>query len=366
MPVDLAGDPVGWYASNRSLYEAFTNEIYEIIRKLLADAGMNPQTIQRRTKDLESFRDKLPRVDYDPKQMQDLSAIRIILYVKGDIEQVVEILRSAFDIDETRSIDKARELGIDRVGYRSVHIVASLLDERLKLSENRKFSGLFFEVQVTTVLAHAWAEIEHDRSYKFSGKLPGELQRRFRLLAGALEMMDNEAWSIASEVDKYSKDVTTKTKMGKLDEVEINSTSLMQYMKEKFGDVPSVVQSFGPKGSDLSLELIEELNSMNMKTLADLDKIIPSNLKEEIQRTQHDLNFLGLIRDILTIFDARKFYEKAWKSSHYHMLSREGARFLKIFGVNLELISRYVKIYDKAPKGVRYLTDEEIKQLTKK
>ena len=37
---------------------------------------------------------------------------------------------------------------------------------RLQLSEYRRFADLKIEIQVTTILRHAWAEIEHDLVYK--------------------------------------------------------------------------------------------------------------------------------------------------------------------------------------------------------
>lgn len=47
-----------------------------------------------------------------------------------------------------------------------------------------RYEGLYCEVQIRSLLQHAWAEIEHDRNYKFSGILPKEL--RTSGLRGAL------------------------------------------------------------------------------------------------------------------------------------------------------------------------------------
>jgi putative GTP pyrophosphokinase len=103
-------------------------------------------------------------------------------------------------------------------------------------------------------LQHAWAEIEHDRNYKFSGILPKGIQRRFNLLAGTLELVDNEFEQISEEIEKYSQEVSAKTKIGELN-IPINSTSLTQYMTEKFEAVPLVGKTF----ADLSSQVIEEL-----------------------------------------------------------------------------------------------------------
>jgi ppGpp synthetase/RelA/SpoT-type nucleotidyltranferase len=90
------------------------------------------------------------------------------------------------------------------------------------------------------VLQHACAEIEHDRNYKFSGVLPTLLQRRLYSLAGLLEIVDREFVALASEVDRYSEEVAQKTKSGDLD-IEVNTTSLMQFLPSKSPSLKDIV-----------------------------------------------------------------------------------------------------------------------------
>ena len=49
--------------------------------------------------------------------------------------------------------------------YFAIHYLVSLTDERLNLPEYRKFSGLRCEIQLQTILNHAWAETTHDIVY---------------------------------------------------------------------------------------------------------------------------------------------------------------------------------------------------------
>jgi ppGpp synthetase/RelA/SpoT-type nucleotidyltranferase len=65
--------------------------------------------------------------------------------------------------------DKSRNLGTNRIGYRTIHLVVSLSNTRTILPEYSEFDDLKFEIQLRTILEHAWAEIEHDRNYKFKG-----------------------------------------------------------------------------------------------------------------------------------------------------------------------------------------------------
>ncbi len=76
-----------------------------------------------------------------------------------------------------------------RFGYASRHLLVSTDPER-RAYEPRAPR----QVQVRTVLQHAWAEFEHDIRYK--GTIPEEhvpdLDRRFTLAAGLLELADRE------------------------------------------------------------------------------------------------------------------------------------------------------------------------------
>ncbi len=50
----------------------------------------------------------------------------------------------------------------------------------------------WFEIQIRSILEHAWAEIEHQIVYKSGVAYPKAVLRRFAALAGSLELLDNE------------------------------------------------------------------------------------------------------------------------------------------------------------------------------
>lgn len=67
--------------------------------------------------------------------------------------------------------------------------------------------------------------------------MPDNIKRRFFLLAGVLELADREFQAISEDIDKYAESVGELTQNGKLDEVPINSTSVIEYMLIKFNGV---------------------------------------------------------------------------------------------------------------------------------
>jgi hypothetical protein len=66
-----------------------------------------------------------------------------------------------------------------------------LLSKERIFTENREFEGLKIEIQIRSLLQHTWAEIEH-AYYKAERSLPASIRRRVSLLAGQLELADNE------------------------------------------------------------------------------------------------------------------------------------------------------------------------------
>ncbi|MFN2339712.1 MAG: GTP pyrophosphokinase family protein [Halanaerobium sp.] len=196
---------VKWYQNQRHNYSDLRAEVEVILREALNENEMIFHRIESRVKTAESFREKASRNKYnDPiNEITDLTGIRIITLFEKEIHQISDIIKGLFKIDYSRSEDKADLLDADKMGYKSIHYIAELSQEKISETELESFAGLKFEIQIRSILQHAWAEIEHDRNYKFKGELPKRLQRRFYALAGMLEIADREFNTLAEEVEKF-------------------------------------------------------------------------------------------------------------------------------------------------------------------
>lgn len=331
-----------WYILNRPIYKTLANKIENIISEILDINTLSYHIITSRSKTIESFKEKINNEKYDDpiNQITDLAGIRIITYVEDEVRDVCKLITETFEIDKENSSDKGLELGIDKVGYKSVHYIAKLKNERLLLPEYQSFKDRYFEIQVRTILQHAWAEIEHDRNYKFSGKLPDEITRRFKLLAGLLEISDREFNNIAKEIDNTSKKVEEGTKSGNLN-FKINSTSLKQYLETKF---KSIENTFTIQ-YNITETLIEELEKYGIKTLEELDKIIPDDLIDQLIKNKellgNTLRGNGILRFIMIINDSKKYFSKSWN---------KGWKVWSV-GQDFDKLSKYYKIdWDKIEK----------------
>jgi ppGpp synthetase/RelA/SpoT-type nucleotidyltranferase len=324
-----------WYRQERPLYEAFANKLKNLTQEILDNQKINYWMVQARAKSLESFEEKMRRKSYtNPEEMEDLTGIRIIGYVLSDVDIISEILSDNFDIDNEKAEDKSDTLGTNKVGYRSRHFIATLSKPRISLPEFKKFDGISFEIQVRTVLQHAWAEIEHDRNYKYSGILPKEIQREFNLLAGLLEITDGHFDKLSEKIEEYSNEVSERTKAGEFD-IFINSTSVNKYLAEKLGD--SINTNLVKAQSE---HMIEELISMEIKKLSDLNRIMPKNIKEVTNRNPGQ-NSLSIIRLILIATNPKKYFNEAWKK-HFSLFDEGFLKALSELGMSTENLRRQI------------------------
>lgn len=309
-------DAIDWYIKNKDTYYKLAKKVESIILEILSLENLSHHIVNSRAKDVDSFKKKVETDKYhDPiNQVTDLAGIRIITYVEDEVGAISKVIEETFDVDSENSLDKSKELGIDKVGYKSIHYVAKIKSDRLKLPEYKIFKNMRFEIQIRTILQHAWAEIEHDRNYKFSGKLPNEISRRFKLLAGTLEILDREFNNISKEIDIISNEVKEGTIKGHLD-FDINSTSLKQYLETKF-------QILWDRGFEYNLEvsehLLDEIRLFGISNLKELDNIIPQDFAIQIKDYESKemvITAFGLVRAAMIINNYKKYFDTCWRNN---------------------------------------------------
>lgn len=346
-------EAVSWYSGMRPTYEQLSKKVESILQEIISDQKIHIHAIYCRAKEIDSFTKKIEDPKYnDPiNQITDFSGIRIITYVESDLVLVCNLLEAHFEIDPENSIDKSKSLGIDKVGYRSIHYVCKLPKDRIRLPEYKKFDGLYFEIQVRTILQHGWAEIEHDKDYKFSGELPAYLKRRFKVLAGVLELADREFNQLAFEIDKYGASVSSDTKNGKLD-ILIDSTSIKSYLEIKF---TSLIRK-GLKAAffDESYEkrVLEELRIFGIITLKDLDDMIPVDFSEKVLQYErigsNDRHtYSGILRHTMMIVDIERYFNECWRNG-WISLEKDSFDLIKSYDVPIEY---YVKKFELIVRG---------------
>jgi ppGpp synthetase/RelA/SpoT-type nucleotidyltranferase len=199
-----AGDPapaaVAAYAADHEALVLAGAEAVELVTSVLDEAGINYLSVSGRTKSIASFAEKATRtldgvrLYTDPlREIGDQLGVRVITYVRDDVDAVADLLGDQVVVNDDR--DLGRETASEgRFGYASRHLQIALDAARESQPAYAHLRGRNVQVQIRTVLQHAWAEFEHDIRYK--GTVPVEhapdFDRRFTLAAGLLELADQE------------------------------------------------------------------------------------------------------------------------------------------------------------------------------
>jgi ppGpp synthetase/RelA/SpoT-type nucleotidyltranferase len=178
-----------------STYEAFAETVRFILEKafLSADNLPQPQSVQCRAKTIESVRRRLGeagKLDTETLELdrRDLAGARLIFYTNNNVDRFLAspLIRDNFEIEEDST--KIHHPTPENKGaqYRAVHYTVRLREDRIRLPEYVKFDGLRCEIQVQTILNHAWSETSHNILYKdglgdsYGGKAMQDIARRFK------------------------------------------------------------------------------------------------------------------------------------------------------------------------------------------
>lgn len=177
-----------------SIYEAFAKTVRFILKKALlaADNLPRPQSVQCRAKGIERLRRRLAeegKLDTQTLELdrRDLAGARLIFYTNNDVDRFLAspLIRDNFEIEEDSTRIHHPTPENKGVRYRAIHYTVRLREDRTRLPEYARFAGLRCEIQVQTILNHAWSETSHDILYKdklgdgYGGKAMKGIARRF-------------------------------------------------------------------------------------------------------------------------------------------------------------------------------------------
>lgn len=210
--------------------------------------------------------------------LHDMLGLRVITYFPEDVDGVARIVERLFEVDRARSSDKRALIDPDRFGYVSLHYVASISPERASLPEFASHASTAFEIQIRSILQHAWAEIEHDLGYKSPAAIPRDIRRRFSRLAGLLELADTEFGAIRNDLDRYIAALPTAISES-ADQLGIDKDSLLEFISK--GDLISQLDqqlanvlggTISGTASGWSSALAAEMQFWGLMTIADLEE----------------------------------------------------------------------------------------------
>jgi len=335
------------YSSLLSVYETFTMKIKDLVIDLMKTKKLKANVIESRTKDVESFANKIQRKSktyVDPlNEITDICGIRVIVNYQDEVDKIVEMIEEEFEVDKVNSIDKGSLLNPNEFGYRSVHYVVSLTHARKRLTEWKAYGDFKVEIQIRTILQHSWALISHSLQYKRENDVPQELKRKLFRLASLVELADDEFMSLRNEHVQLEKSIGEKTTENML-LLELNLITVEKYLEENkmINKLYSIAKSVGfdviveeeddryeYRNEEILSELLTYCEAVNIILIGDLNDFIKKwltnaeeylSILKNIDEEPWSVNvpfiiILLIVADYFNDPDILKLINKDWSSN---------------------------------------------------
>ena len=201
MPISeqIISGAVARYDRERDRYIKLAARIADLCRSNIVESNAIRAQITSRTKTVRSFEGKLRRfakrsdknfesIDDVFSQIGDFAGVRVATYRTEDEPQVASAIEKLFVGGDggTVEIDLKDKLNPPEAQfYRATHCQVFLPEDEL-VGDYLNLRGASCEVQICSMMAHVWNEIEHDIGYKPEGGGPGDAEKGLLAVLGHL------------------------------------------------------------------------------------------------------------------------------------------------------------------------------------
>ena len=257
------------YRENLPRFEEMAREIRAALQKTFDDAGLLLAGIESRVKTEKSLAGKLELKGSKYATLADITDIiglRVITFYIDDVDKVASAVERLFEVDWENSVDKRKVHEIDSFGYLSLHYICS-----------RPGFPYRFEIQMRTVLQHAWANMNHDTGYKSGVEVPRRYLRNLSRLAGMLELVDEQFSQIRSELTDYRRRVQALVASGNLDDAPLDGDTFRSFLDlDPFGQLNRRIAAVNQAEiQDAALmNFLPVFKAIGCHTLGDISRII--------------------------------------------------------------------------------------------
>ena len=271
------------------IYKRLQQIVMEKLQELVAQSGMEFNSMESRIKSEASLVGKLQRKGGKYASMMDITDIfgaRIITFYNEDVDRIASIAESLFDIDWPNSVDKRNMHQFDSFGYNSLHYVCQLPKEEYYDAQHPVLNEIRFELQMRTALQHVWSAIQHDIGYKSEIETPMEYHRSLSRLAGMLELADNEFSRIRNAVSDYRRRAQRLVRSGKIKEVPLDGDTFRSYLDlrpfDKLNRKIAAITQAELHEANL-MPYLGVLRHLRMNTLGDVERLMRDNFNDAYQ-----------------------------------------------------------------------------------
>ena len=260
-----------------------------LIKELLVNTPALVHVVTGRCKDTSSLWLKLCKKRYGQpaRQVTDIIAARVITYYKDDVDVIVKALSSALEVDTHRSVNKREELEAVEFGYASMHLIVRTKGSWSTSPRYWALRDKWFEIQVRSILEHAWAEIEHEVVYKSGIDFPASIMRRFARMAGAIEMLEEEFVALRNQQKILVESYKDRYAAGLDTAVELDSVRLIALLECERPDSVgwrAAADRGTPFPPHIDNRCVQALRRGGIKTVGSLKRVLGSKQLKAAER----------------------------------------------------------------------------------
>ncbi|MEJ8636280.1 RelA/SpoT domain-containing protein [Streptomyces sp. MS2.AVA.5] len=289
--VGLIENFIARYTKEYDFYSQAAQLVAQILERDLRNSGVRC-IVTHRAKDIARLEDKcrqrLRRKNYTSVEsifddIVDLAGVRVALYFPGEQGQAENLVTRLFTILETKAefADTENDQADRRFsGYEAVHYRVRLKENELN-GLDKRYTKARVEIQVASVLMHAWSEVQHDLVYK---PLNGDLS------AQELAILDQlNGLVIAGEISLKMLQEAGETRVASNERDFLNHYELAAHLLSHASGLLDE-----PVG-DSGLGRVDRLFAL----LAKLDKRTPANLAPYLKSLHKNLEKRPLAEQVI-------------------------------------------------------------------
>lgn len=319
------------YREIKPKYQRLAINVEQALVQFLAESQISSFDVEKRVKEEKTFLEKVVRKSYEAPldEMDDIAGVRVICYYNEDLEVIGKIIKEQFNV--VSYSNKSQELDDDQFGYASNHYVVKLKSEWLQAPNYRGLNNLKIEIQVRTILMHAWAAISHKLLYKKNDDVPKEFKRKLNRLSALIELADEQFDDIKKMKVDYQNHVMVD------ENSSLNADSFLVLMRKYFPDR-------NISGGDISSVLVEVREYSG--SIADFEKRIKKCMPilEEMEQEEmgHSLfddyddegsgwSMAGVARTILDLTSDNYWAKRGLSEPYWSITERYRSSIKKMF-----------------------------------
>lgn len=269
--MDLISEFVARYRKEYDFYEQACRMAAQVldsnlqstgVRAIVTSRAKNPARLEVKVRQ-RAVANPYASVEQIYADIVDLAGVRVALYFPAEREEVGRVIQDLFQlVSEPKVFPAAGQPSYKKrfSGYWATHYRVHLPEKLLNESQKR-YTEASIEIQVASVLMHAWSEVEHDLVYKpLQGKLSDDEyaildELNGLVLAGeiALERLQRAG---EQRISKHDREYTNHYDL---------ASSLLDLAREKLGQN---IRDSALGRVDLLFALLRELNLRTPENLA--------------------------------------------------------------------------------------------------